>query len=73
MSEAVKAQRVAVLEGLSDKLHAAFVQENRGLPARVLWESTVKEGKMSGYSGNYIRVERPYDPARINTLEDIVL
>ena len=73
VSEAVKAQRVAVLEGLSDKLHAAFVQENRGLPARVLWESTVKEGKMSGYSGNYIRVERPYDPARINTLEDIVL
>ena len=73
ISETVKAERVATLEALSDRLHAAFVEENRGLPARVLWESSVKDGRMSGYTGNYIRVERPYDPARINTLEDIIL
>ena len=73
VSEAVKAERVAVLEALSDRLHQAFIAENRGTPAQVLWESSVKDGRMSGYTGNYIRVERPYDPARVNTLEDIVL
>ena len=40
---------------------------------RVLWESTVKDGLMAGYTGNYIRVEKPYDPAWVNQLEEIVL
>ena len=73
VSEAVKALRVAALEQLSDRLHKAFAEQNRGVRERVLWESTAKEGMMSGYTGNYLRVERPYDPARVNTLEDIVL
>ena len=34
---------------------------------------TVKDGRMSGYTGNYIRVEKPYDPELVNTLEDIVI
>ena len=52
---------------------AAFVAANKGLPERVLWASSVKDGMMSGYTGNYIRVEKPYDPALVNTLEDIVI
>ena len=28
---------------------------------------------MFGYTGNYIRVEKPYDPTLVNTLEDIVI
>ena len=28
---------------------------------------------MAGYTGNYIRVEKPYDPKLVNQLEDIVL
>ena len=39
----------------------------------VLWESSEKGGLMGGYTGNYIRVERPFDAARVNQLEDIVL
>ena len=30
-------------------------------------------GMMGGYSGNYIRVTRPYDPGKVNTIEDIIL
>lgn len=71
--EAVKNDRVARLEALCDRLHAAFVAENKGLPERVLWESSEKDGMMAGYTGNYIRISRPFDPARINTLEDIVI
>ena len=73
VQDAVKTERVARLEALCVDLHEAFVAQNRGLPERVLWESSVKDGRMAGYTGNYIRVEKPYDPKWVNQLEDIVL
>ena len=73
VQDSVKTERVARLEALCAELHAAFEAANKGLPERVLWESTVKDGQMSGYTGNYLRVEKPYDPAWVNQLEDIVL
>ena len=73
VQDSLKTERVARLESLSADLHAAFVASNHGLPERVLWESTVKDGMMSGYTGNYIRVEKPYDPTLVNALEDIVI
>ena len=73
VQDSVKTERVARLEALSDDLHAAFVAANKGLPERVLWESSVKDGMMFGYTGNYIRVEKPYDPTLVNQLEDIIL
>ena len=73
VQDSVKTDRVARLEALSDDLHAAFVAANKGLPERVLWESSVKGGLMFGYTGNYIRVEKPFDPALVTQLEDIVL
>ena len=73
VQDSLKTSRVARLEELSAALHEAFVAANRGLPERVLWESTVRDGRMSGYTGNYIRVEKPYDPALVNTLEDIII
>ena len=73
VQDGVKSERVARLEALCEDLHAAFVAQNKGLPERVLWESSVKDGKMAGYTGNYIRLEKPYDPAWVNRLEDIVL
>ncbi len=73
VQDSVKTERVARLEALCTELHAAFVAENKGLPERVLWESSVKDGRMAGYTGNYIRLERDYDPARVNTLEDVTI
>ena len=57
----VKAERVAVLESLCESLHAQFVENCRGLREKVLWESADKDGLMYGYTGNYIRLSRPYD------------
>lgn len=71
--EEVKNRRVAALEQLCERLHADFVARNRGRRETVLWESDRKDGKMAGYTGNYIRQERPFDPARINMLEEIVI
>jgi threonylcarbamoyladenosine tRNA methylthiotransferase MtaB len=73
VQDSVKTERVARLEVLCAELHDAFVAENKGLPEKVLWESSVKDGLMAGYTGNYIRVEKPYDPALVNTIERITL
>ncbi len=73
VQDSVKTERVARLEALCAELHDAFVAENKGLPEKVLWESSVKDGLMAGYTGNYIRVEKPYDPALVNQIEAIIL
>ncbi len=73
VQDSVKTARVAALEKLCERLHEEFIEANKGLKETVLWESSVKNGIMGGYTGNYIRVERPYDPARVNTLEEVEL
>ena len=73
VQDSVKTERVARLEALCAHLHDAFVAENKGLPEQVLWESSVRDGLMAGYTGNYIRVEKPYDPALVNQIETIIL
>ena len=73
VKESVKAQRVAALEGLCEELHSEFVSSNKGIREKVLWESSVKGGLMGGYTGNYIRLEKPFDAALVNTLEEVVL
>lgn len=73
VDERVKAERVASLEGLCVSLHSAFIEENRGIRERVLFESTDRGGTMEGYTGNYIRIERPYDPALVGRLTDVVI
>ncbi len=73
VKDSVKTERVARLEALCKELHSEFVVKNRGRRSQVLWESDVKDGNMGGYTGNYIRVERPYDPALVNMIEDITI
>ncbi len=73
VQDRVKTERVARLEALCERLHAEFVASCKGLRETVLWEAAEKDGKMEGYTGNYIRLERPYDPALAGQLEEIVL
>lgn len=69
----VKTSRVAELEELCDRLHADFVERNRGIKEKVLFESTDRKGMMEGYTGNYIRIERPYDPTLVGKLTDVTI
>ena len=73
VQDSVKTERVARLEALCEELHSSFVAANKGLRETVLWESSVKNGLMGGYTGNYIRVEKPANPSMFNMLEEIVL
>ena len=71
--EAEKHRRVAVVEELCARLHAEFIEANRGVREKVLFESTDRDGFMEGYTGNYIRVSRPFDPALVGRLAEVVL
>lgn len=71
--EQVKAERVARLEALCEKLHSEFVEANRGIREKVLFESKEKDGGMSGYTGNYIRITRPYDEALVGRLTEVII
>ena len=73
VQDSVKTERVARLEALCAELHRDFVSAHQGIKETVLWESSVKDGLMGGYTGNYIRVEKPFDPASVNQLEEITL
>ena len=73
VSEAVKKERVAVLEELSGRLHEEFVEANRGVHEKVLFESTDREGFMEGYTGNYIRIRRPYEAALSGKIVDVTV
>lgn len=73
IQDSVKTERVRILERLCERLHSEFVLSNRGVPEKVLFESSDKDGKMFGYTGNYIRVERPFDPALTGKIVDIIL
>ena len=73
VKDSLKTERVARLESLCSELHSEFVAKNRGRRSQVLWESDVKDGLMGGYTSNYIRVERPYDPGLVNMVEDITI
>lgn len=71
--DAIKTERVARLEALCQELHSAFTAANQGLRTTVLWESSQKNGLMGGYTANYLRLERPFDPERINQIEEVTL
>ena len=71
VKDSVKQERVAALEELCNQLHGEFVSANKGIREKVLWESSVKGGLMGGYTGNYIRLEKPFDAALVNTLEEV--
>lgn len=73
VQDSVKTERVTKLEALCKNLHAQFVAKNRGRHSQVLWESDVKDGLMGGYTGNYIRLERPFDPSKINSIEEVTI
>lgn len=73
VQDCVKTKRVQMLEDLCKELHEDFVKSNKGVSEQVLFESTDRNGMMEGYTGNYIRVSRPYDPDLIGKIVDIVI
>lgn len=68
IKESVKSERVKRLEDLCGKLHNEYIARFKGTKQEVLFESTVKGGKIAGYTGNYIRMEQPFSKELIGKI-----
>lgn len=73
VQDCIKTKRVQMLESLCTELHEEFVKANSGVKEQVLFESTDHNGKMEGYTGNYIRVSREYDSSLIGKIVDVII
>jgi threonylcarbamoyladenosine tRNA methylthiotransferase MtaB len=67
------AQRTRYLNGLCSQIHKNFYRQHLGSTDLVLFESTQKNGKMTGFTRNYIRVEIPYAEHHINCIAEVKL
>jgi threonylcarbamoyladenosine tRNA methylthiotransferase MtaB len=68
-----RAERSKMLHILSDKKRRKFYEENTGRTATVLFENDIENGRMHGFTENYIRVSAKYDPILINELKTVHL
>lgn len=66
-------ERTGMLRILSDKKRRAFYEQNLGREATVLFENDIENGRMHGFTENYIRVSAKYDPILINELKKVQL
>lgn len=73
VQDCIKTKRVQMLESLCEELHQEFIEANKGVSEKVLFESTDRKGMMEGYTGNYIRVSQKFDPELIGKIVDVVL
>jgi len=62
-------KRNKMLRILSEKKKMAFYQTQLGKTLPVLWEHENKDGKMFGFTENYVRVQKDFDQASVNQIE----
>lgn len=73
VQDCVKTKRVEMLEWLCRSLNEEFIESQKGVKEKVLFEESCNDGKMSGYTGNYIRVERNWDESLAGKLVEVTL
>lgn len=66
-------KRNKMLRILSEKKKMAFYQTQLGKTLPVLWEHENKDGKMFGFTENYVRVQKDFDAASVNQIEFLKL
>jgi len=68
-----KVSRSKKLTSLSATKHLDFLKLNTGHSARVLFEKTRTRGMITGYTGNYIRVEYPWQSSLSGQIKEVLL
>ena len=66
-------RRSGIMHQISERKKRQYYEENIGNQSKVLWESDIKDGKMYGFTDNYIRVRCNYQPELVNTLQTVTL
>ena len=71
--KALRHERSKMLRILSEKKRRAFYLEHKGQTHRVLIENDLSDGRIYGFTRNYIRVGLPQNPDLINQEINVVL
>lgn len=69
----VRSKRSNMLRGLSAKKRRAFYESQLGTVQSVLFEGENKEGYIHGFTRNYVKVKTPWNPALVNTTQEVNL
>ena len=69
----IRHDRSKMLRILSEKKKRAFYHSQLGTEHNVLFENEEKEGKMFGFTENYVKVETPFDIQIVNQIVEIKL
>jgi len=64
----IRHKRSKMLRSLSEKKKRMFYDQNVGLKTMVLFENDIEDGRMHGFTENYVRVSAKYDPMKINEI-----
>jgi threonylcarbamoyladenosine tRNA methylthiotransferase MtaB len=62
-------RRNKMLRILSEKKKMSFYETQLGQTLPVLWEHENKDGKMYGFTENYVRVQKDFEAASVNQIE----
>lgn len=69
----VRNERSHMLRILSEKKRRIFYGENLDSTFKVLFEEDIEDGKIHGFTENYIRVATKYDPLLLNEIKAVTL
>lgn len=69
----VRNERSKMLRILSEKKRRQFYEENLNRNLQVLFEEDIEDGKMHGFTENYVRVSAKYDPLLVNETKMVTL
>lgn len=64
-------RRSKMLRNLSQKKKRAFYENHINYTSEVLYEADIEDGKISGFTDNYIRFETEFDPLLINEIQKV--
>ncbi len=70
---AVRKKRSKMLRVLSAKKRRAFYESQLGTSREVLFEGNFKDGYITGFTENYVKVKTHWNPELVNTRKKIIL
>ena len=71
--ERVRTERTTQLRSLSEKKKRFFYEQHAGFETEVLFEDDITDGRVEGYTPNYIRVAAKYDPLLVGEVRPLRL
>ena len=73
LDPSIRFERSKTLRALSAKKRHSFYESQLSKTCTVLFEGQNKEGYITGFTENYIKVRAPWDPKLVNTLHKVQL